>query len=102
MRKAATQRSPTRTSPASRPAYPLGTRERPVYAVPLYTGLRIGDAARVGRQHVQRDGAIKIRTEKTGTEVDIEIVPPLKRALAAGPQGRPEVLNFLTGASGGA
>jgi integrase len=81
-------------------AYPLKTRERLVYAVLLYTGLRVGDAARLGRQHVQRDGAIKIRTEKTGAEVNIDIVPPLKRALDAGPHGRPEVLNFLTSARG--
>ena len=27
-------------------------------------------------------------------------MPPLKRALAAGPHGRPEVLNFLTTARG--
>jgi integrase len=77
-------------------AYPEGTRERKAYAVFLYTGLRIGDAARLGRQHVQKDGTIKIKTEKTGTDVCIGIVPPLKRALAAGPHGRPEVLNFLT------
>jgi integrase len=83
-------------------AYPLGTRERLVYAVLLYTGVRVGDAARLGRQHVQKDGTIRIRTEKTGTEVCIDIVPPLKRALDAGPHGRPEVLNFLTSARGGA
>jgi integrase len=81
-------------------AYSEGTLERRVYAVMLYTGFRVGDAARVGRQHVQKDGTIKIKTEKTGTEVEIDIVPPLKRALAAGPHGRPEVLNFLTTARG--
>lgn len=72
-----------------------------MFAVLLFTGLRIGDAARLARQHVQRDGTIKIRTEKTGREVEIEIVPPLKRALADGPHGRPEVLNFLTSAREG-
>jgi integrase len=83
-------------------AYPLGTRERRAYSVFLYTGLRVGDAARLGKQHRQRDGTIKIRTEKSGfkTEVNIEIVPPLQRALDAGPHGRPEVLNFITGAHG--
>jgi integrase len=81
-------------------AYAEGTLERRAYAVFLYTGFRVGDAARVGRQHVQRDGTIKIRTEKTGTDVEIGIVPPLKRALAAGPHGCPEVLNFLTTARG--
>jgi hypothetical protein len=77
-------------------AYPLGTLERRVYSVLLYTGLRVGDAARLGKQHVQRDGTIKLRTEKTGREVEIDIVPPLRRALDAGPHGTPEVLNFLT------
>jgi integrase len=77
-------------------AYAEGTRERLVYSVLLYTGLRVGDAARLGRQHVQRDGAIKLRTEKTGADVEIGIVPPLAQALAAGPHGPSEVLNFLT------
>jgi hypothetical protein len=81
-------------------AYPEGTLERRAYATFLYTGFRVGDGARVGRQHVQRDGTIKIKTEKTGTEVCIAIVPPLQRALAAGPQGPPEVLNFLTTSRG--
>ena len=81
-------------------AYPEGTRERLVYAVLLYTGLRLGDAARLGKQHVQRDGTVKLRTEKTGAEINIGIAPPLRRALDAGPLGRPEVLNFLTSAQG--
>jgi integrase len=81
-------------------AYPEGTRERLAYSVLLYTGLRIGDAARLGRQHVQKDGTIKLRTEKTGADVTIGIVPPLATALASGPHGRPEVLNFITGARG--
>ena len=91
--------SPTRTWPSSRPPIP---RERWSGGCTrcCSTGFRVGDAARVGRQHVQRDGTIKIKTEKTGTEVEIDIVPPLKRALAAGPHGRPEVLNFLTTARG--
>ena len=66
-------------------AYPEGTRERLAYSVLLYTGLRIGDAARLGCQHVQKDGAIKLRTEKTGADVVIGIVPPLARAFVAGP-----------------
>jgi integrase len=81
-------------------AYAEGTRERLVYSVLLYTGLRVGDAARLGRQHVLKDGTIKLRTEKTGADVTIGIVPPLARALAAGPHGSPEALNFLTTSSG--
>jgi integrase len=71
-----------------------GTRERLAYSVLLYTG--VGDAARLGRQHVQKDGTVKLRTEKTGAGVTIGIVPPLARAPAAGPHGCPEVLNFVT------
>jgi integrase len=85
-------------------SYPLGTRERLVYSVLLFTGFRVGDAARFGRQHVKerRDGTmIELRTEKgRGAAIAIEAVAPLKRALAAGPHGRVEVLNFLTTPTG--
>ena len=67
-------------------AYAEGTRERLASSVLLYTGLRVGDAARLGRQHVQSDGTIKLRTEKTAADVTIGVVPPLARALAAGLQ----------------
>jgi integrase len=80
--------------------YGMGSRERLTYAVLLYTGLRIGDAARLGRQHLQRDGAIKIKTEKTDTDIIVGVVPPLAKALAAGPHGPPEVLNFMTTSTG--
>ena len=43
--------------------WPTGTRERLAFDLLLYTGLRRGDAVRVGLQHV-RDGVITIRTEK--------------------------------------
>ena len=48
----------------------------------LYTGLRRGDAARLGRQHV-RDGVITFRTEKTGQRVVIPILPELAEIIAA-------------------
>ena len=48
--------------------WPIGTRERLALTILLYTGLRRGDAARLGRQHV-RDGVITFRTEKTGQQV---------------------------------
>jgi hypothetical protein len=41
----------------------LGTRERLAFDLLLYTGLRRGDAVRVGLQHV-RDGVIVLRNEK--------------------------------------
>jgi hypothetical protein len=46
----------------------------------LYTGLRRGDSVRFGRQHV-RDGIGRIKTEKTGTEVTLPILPILARIL---------------------
>jgi len=62
--------------------WPVGTRERLSYDLLLYTGLRRGDAVRVGRPH-ERDGVITIRTEKTGEPVSIPILPPLALSIAA-------------------
>lgn len=76
--------------------WPEGTRERVWFHVLLYTGLRRGDAVLIGRQHV-RDGVATIRTEKTGTEVSITILPPLMKTLAAGPTSD---LAFICGTSG--
>jgi integrase len=45
--------------------WPRGRREHVMLDVFLYTGLRLGDAARLGKQHV-RNGVIEIDTEKTG------------------------------------
>jgi integrase len=66
----------------------LGTKERVWLAVLLYTGLRRGDAVRIGRQHV-RDGIATIRTEKSQGEIEvvIPILPDLQAILDAGPTG---------------
>jgi hypothetical protein len=77
-------------------AYAHGTRERLVYEVLINTGLRVGDAARVGRQHLGKDGVIRLKTEKTHTLVTLRVVPRLIHAIAVGPKGPPELLNFLT------
>lgn len=76
--------------------WPAGTRQRVWLHVLLYTGLRRGDAVRVGRQHV-RDGILALRTEKTGTEVVIPILAPLARTLDRGPCGD---LSFICGERG--
>lgn len=76
--------------------WPEGTKERVWLHVLLYTGLRRGDAVRIGRQHV-RDGVATIRTEKTGTEVSIPILPALADTLAIGPTGD---LAFIVGETG--
>jgi integrase len=77
-------------------AWPVGTRQRIWLDVLLYTGLRRGDAVRLGRQHV-RDGLATIKTEKTGMIVTIPILPILAESLAAGPCGD---LSFIAGARG--
>lgn len=76
--------------------WPLGTRERLAYDVLLYTGLRRGDAAALGRQHV-RNGVITLRTQKTGKPVIIPVLPPLAASIAAAPTGD---LAFIAGPSG--
>jgi integrase len=87
--------------------WPLGTRERVWRDVLMYTGLRRGDAVRVGRQHVgdevRPDGSIvkmiTLRTEKSqgGMVVSIPILPILQKTLDAGPIGD---LAFICGKSG--
>ncbi len=66
--------------------WPIGTRERLALAVLLFTGLRRGDAARLGRQHI-RNGVISLRTEKTGTPVMIPVLPVLQEIIDASPTG---------------
>ena len=74
----------------------FGTRQRVWIAVLLYTGLRRGDAVRIGRQHV-RDGVATIRTQKTGTEVHLPVLPELQQAIDYGPTSD---LAFICGANG--
>jgi integrase len=66
--------------------WPIGTRQRVMLDVYLYTGLRRGDAAVVGKQHI-RNGVISLQTEKTGEWVHIPLLDVLKRTLDAGPTG---------------
>lgn len=53
---------------AFQPRWPLGTRERVAFDVLFYTGLRRGDAAVFGRQHI-KDNVARLTTEKTGAFV---------------------------------
>jgi integrase len=84
--------------------WPLGTRQRVWFAVLRYTGLRRGDAVRLGRQHL-RDEVIngrpakvaRMKTEKTATPVTIQVLPPLLEALEAGPTAD---LAFICGSDG--
>jgi integrase len=76
--------------------WPIGTRERVWLDVLLYTGLRRGDAVRLGRPHV-RDGIATLKTEKTETVVTLPILPVLAETLAVGPCGD---LTFIAGKNG--
>lgn len=74
-------------------AYPIGTKARAVYAVLFFTALRVGDAARLGPQHVRGEELV-IRQHKTGDEVKQPVHPDMISAIrAAGP---PTALAFLT------
>lgn len=66
--------------------WPLGTRQRLAYDIYAYTGLRRGDAARLGPQHVQ-NGIACLKTEKSKfqTDVYIPICPELAESIAATP-----------------
>ena len=76
--------------------WPLGTRERLAFDLLLYTGLRRGDVARLGRQHV-KDGLITLRTDKTGQVVILPVLPELEASIAATRTGD---LAFIATATG--
>jgi integrase len=78
--------------------WPIGTHQRVWLDVLLYTGLRRGDAVRLGRQHV-RDGVATLKTEKGGftVTVTLPILPILSATLAKGRCGE---LTFICGANG--
>jgi len=66
--------------------WPVGTRARVALDLLRYTGLRRGDAVRLGRQHL-RGGVFRLATAKTGAVVTITLLPALEATLAAGPTG---------------
>lgn len=76
--------------------HPHGSRARLAFDVLRYTGLRRGDACRLGRPHV-RDGIITIRTEKTGEVVTIRMAPALAASISVSPVGD---LTYIAGVKG--
>jgi len=77
--------------------WPIGTRERVWLNILLYTGLRRGDAVRLGKQHI-RDREITLKTEKTGAVISgLPVLPPLAQTLQTGPCGD---LTFIVSADG--
>lgn len=76
--------------------WPLGTRERLAYAILRHSGLRRGDAAKLGRQHI-RGGVIRVTTGKTGAQVALPVHPELRAAIDATP---PTGMTFIPPARG--
>lgn len=74
-----------------RERHPTGTTERLAVDLLLFTGLRISDAIKAGRQHV-KDGVLTIVTGKTGSVVSIPVFPELRRSIDATKTG---TLTFL-------
>ena len=66
--------------------WPIGTRERLALDLLLYTGLRRGDAVKLGRQHV-KDGWFKIRAEKNDVWVTAPVLPVLAATIEKSPTG---------------
>jgi integrase len=76
--------------------WPLGSRERLVYSLLLYTGQRGGDVVRMRRADVS-GGTIAVVQEKTGAALSIPIHPELTAAMKAGPS---KGLNLIGDANG--
>lgn len=66
--------------------WPLGSRERLALDVLLYTGLRRGDATKLGPKHV-KNGVFSIQTEKGGVWVTAPLLAPLVRSIETSPIG---------------
>jgi integrase len=71
----------------------VGSRARLALALLLYTGQRRSDVIRMGRQHIDQNGAIHVRQQKTGAELTIPIDPTLAAIIAETPSDH---LTFLT------
>lgn len=82
---------------AFRSRWAIGTKERLAFEIMANTGLRRGDAVKLGRQHI-KDGLISITTGKTGSPVFVPVNAELQAALDAAPK---DALVFITGANGG-
>lgn len=78
--------------------WPLGTRERVMFGVYAFTGLRAGDVAILGKQHIGKPskanphGVITLDTLKNDTRVTLPVLPELAEILAAGPLGELSII----------
>jgi integrase len=66
--------------------WPIGTKQRLVFDIYLYVGVRRGDAARLGKQHIRR-GIVHLMTEKSqGTmPIYVPVHPALAKSIKACP-----------------
>ena len=64
--------------------HPIGSRARKAFALLLYTLQRRSDILTLGPQNI-RNGAFRIRQQKTGTTLSIPVHPDLMRILEATP-----------------
>jgi integrase len=64
----------------------LGTLERLMFDLLLYTGQRGSDVRRLSAQHI-KDGEFNFKQQKTGVEVCCPVHPALAASLSAGPGG---------------
>jgi integrase len=62
--------------------WPLGTRERLLFALLLHTGQRCSDVIKLGPASIV-NGAFPIKQQKTGAKVRIPVLPELAAAIAA-------------------
>jgi integrase len=65
--------------------HPIGTKARLALALGMFTGQRKGDCLKMGWQHIS-DGGIRVKQEKTGTELLIPVHPELKKILDITPR----------------
>lgn len=75
-------------------AYPLGTMAHLCMSLMLYTGVRVSDAAIMGRQHIHK-GHISFRATKNGVSVEMPVAPELQAAIDAVRISRKGHLHFL-------
>jgi integrase len=64
--------------------WPVGTRQRLVFDVLLYSAQRVGDVVRMQRSDI-RNGVITVVQQKTDAEVFVPLHPALARSIKAGP-----------------
>ena len=65
----------------------VGTRARLALALLLYTAQRRGDVIRLGRQHINRQGKLDFRQEKTNKQMKLPILDVLQQIIDASPTG---------------